>query len=67
MYRIVKHKTYADYFTGHIPREDWLNSIEATYVGERVDLASIKDVWIPVIGGSYHYVKETLEAWSHSE
>ena len=47
--------------------QEWLNSIEATYVGERVDLASIKDVWIPVIGGSYHYVKETLEAGSHSE
>ena len=75
MYRIVKVKgnlvtiagtSDTPYFSGQIPREDWLNAVEETYLGEKSDLAEIKNVWIPIIGGSYHHVKETLESWARN-
>ena len=75
MYRIVKIKgtlvtgtrvSDPPYYSGEIPRKDWLNAIEETYLGEKSDLAEITDVWIPVIGGSYHHVKETLESWARN-
>ena len=76
MYRIVKVKknlvavigiSDPPYFSGQIPRNDWINGIEETYLGEKTDLAKITDAWIPICRGNYQHVKETLESWSHSE
>ena len=75
MYRIVKVKGKLDtdtgasdppYYSGQIPREEWLNTIKETYLGEKSNLAEITDVWIPIVGGSYHHVKETLEEWARN-
>ena len=66
MYRIVKHSNGDNFFTGHIPRREWITATVSSYIGEKSDLDSIKDVWIPVCRGSYPDVKRKMEAWART-
>ena len=68
MYRIVKKGTVvagtnSNYYIGQITRDDWLDSVQETYHGEKGDLRIITVVpWISIIGGRYEIVKEYLRA-----
>ena len=73
MYKIERSgntvSTDAPYYVGRVSCENWLDSIEETYPGEKADLSAETEgrIWMTVSGGSYEDVKRSCQAWCQSE